>query len=145
METMTPEVLLHLQELLLQAVLLSQPLPGQSKPVRMPDLSFVMRHEVIYVAQENLAGPVKLKNPPKPLRILSIDALRALARQQGDIVYLHFQPAVATDGEVRLTLEGSIAAQDSSKQSMGLSSVHVRFVKVANTWKAVDDPVYSAA
>ena len=60
---MTPEVLLHLQELLLQAVLLSQPLPGQSKPVRMPDLSFVMRHEVIYVAQENLAGPVKLKNP----------------------------------------------------------------------------------
>lgn len=138
------DVILNLQELLLRAVLLGQLLPGQSESVRLPDLSFVLREPVIYLAEENLAGSVTLTDLAKPLRTLTVDEVNTLARQHGDIPYLYFLAPEAKDDEVRLTLVARIAAQDPNKQPLGLSGVHVIFVHIETGWKVMEDPVYSA-
>ena len=137
-------VLLEFQELLLRAVLLGQLLPGQTEPVRLPDLSFVLREPVIYLLDEHLAGSVTLSDLAKPLRTLTVEEVTTLARRQGDIPYLHFLAPEATEDEVRLTLVARIVAQDPNKRALGLSGVQVTFVHRETGWTVAADPVYSA-
>ena len=140
----TQDVILSLQELLLRAVLLGHLIPGQSEPDHLPDLSFFQREPQIYLAKENLAGPVSLTGLKKPLRILTADEVKALACKQGNIPYLQFLEPEVTDDEVRLTLTAMIAPQDPKNQALGLSGVHVIFTKTDTGWEMKEDPVYSA-
>jgi hypothetical protein len=143
--TMPPiDVILSLQELLLRAVLMGHLMPGQNEPVRLPDISFFQREPVVYLAKENLAGPVSLTDLEKPLRTLTVDEVKSLAHQQGNIPYLQFLEPEVTDDEVRLTLVAMIASQDPKNQALGLSGVHVIFVNVGAGWEIKEDPVYSA-
>lgn len=138
------DVIICLQELLLRAVLLGQLMPGQSEPVQLPDLSFFQRESVIFLAKENLAGPVSLGNGEKPLRTLPVDEVKTLACEQGNIPYLQFLEPEVTDSEVGLTLVAMIAPQDPKSQALGLSGVHVIFAKTDSGWEVQESPVYSA-
>jgi hypothetical protein len=55
------EVLLKLQQSMVKAVLLGQPLPGHDTPVRLADLEFVMRHQFVYLIDNNLASGFDLQ------------------------------------------------------------------------------------
>lgn len=138
------DVILCLQELLLRAVLLGNLLPGQSEPVQLPDLSFFQREPVIYLAEENLAGSVSLTYEEKPLRTLTVDEIRILAGEQGNIPFLQFLEPEATDTVVGLTLVAMIASQEPERQALGLSGVHVIFAKTESGWEVQESPVYSA-
>jgi hypothetical protein len=135
----------QLQEMLLKAVLLGHPLPGHTPPIKFPDLSFIVRQPTIFLLDTNLSGPVLIEESLKPIRILSIKALLQESQKHGDITYLQFQPPEVMDDAVRLTLEARIATRDPNQQKLGLSSIHIKFLKVADEWKVVDEPVYSAA
>lgn len=139
------EVLLKLQESMVKAVLLGQPLPGHDQPIRIPDLEFLTRQEFIYLADSSLASGFDLQGLPKPLKIMPAETLRQEAQQRGDIAYLQFHVNEATDTAVNLRLETRIASSDPQRGELGLSSVQVKFSKQGDEWKAGDAPLYSAA
>ncbi len=139
------KILLQLQEMLLKAVLLGQSLPGHTQPIRFPDLSFILRQPIIFLLDTNLSGPIFIREFPSPIRILSVEALLQESQTHGDITYLQFQPPEVTDDAVRLTLEARIATRDPNQSKLGLSNISVKFLKVADEWKVVDEPIYSAA
>jgi hypothetical protein len=136
--------LLMLQELVVKAVLLGLPLPGRTRVIRFPDLSFILNQNTIFLVDENLFGQISLEEPPRPVRILSVEDLKQESQYRGDIAYLRFQPPKVGDDEIQLTMEAKIATRDPNKQTLGLSSIHVKFVKIEGTWIVVDDPVFSA-
>jgi len=138
------EVLRHLQETLLKAVLLSQRLPGGNQPIMFPDLSFILRQPNVVLVDENLVGPVSIEESPTRVRLLSRETLQQEARTQGDITYLRFQPPVGEGNAVRLTLEAKIAARDPDQRILGLSGIQVKFEEVAGQWEAVDEPIFFA-
>ena len=138
------EVLRHLQELILKAVLTGQPLPHSARPLNFPDISYIMGHSSIYLSNENLFGTTSIEGLPKPLRILSPEELSQEAREQGDLAYLLFRPPEKEDNSVRLTLEGRIAPRDPQQRMLGLSGVQVRFREDGGEWKP-DDPVMFAS
>lgn len=138
-------ILLHLQVILLKAVLLGQPLPGQPQPIRFPDLSFITRQPTILLARKNLVGPIYLKELPKPLQTISAEALLRESQTHGNVAYLQFQRPEVMDNTVGLTLEAKIATRDPDQKELGLSSIYVKFLKLADEWKVIDEPVYFAA
>lgn len=132
--------LARLQELLLKAVLLDEPPPGGAGLPRLADLSFILRHTHVFLSEENLAGKISIEGLPKPLRVVSPEELRGLAREGGDVAYLRFQPPAGEgDGEVWLTLEGRLATRDEAQGSLGLSSVQVKFRKGGDGWQSTGE------
>ena len=138
------EELRHLQEALLKAVLSGEPLPGSDRPVRFPDLSFILRQPAVILLDENLAGSISAEELPMPVRILSLEVLLEEARTQGDTAYLQFQPAEREDDTVRLTLQAKIATRVPDQPTLGLSGIMVEFQKVSEGWEATGDPVFLA-
>jgi hypothetical protein len=139
------KALSHLQETLLKAVLLGEPLPGWKQPIRFPDLSFMLGHPAIFLLDTNLPGPIRIEGYSKPIRILSEKEILQESHQRGDIAYFQFQPPEGTDDPIRLTLEARIASRDPGQRVLGLSNIQVTFSKSPEGWKAVEGPVYSAA
>ena len=140
----TTKEVLHLQEIVLRAVLEGKPLPGSSQAIRFPDLAFVQRHESIYVAAEEMKGKVAAGGAPKPVRIVPLAALRTKAKEGGGLAYLQFGPPHIEADSVELTLEGRMATADPKEPSLGLSSIHVKFRKVEGRWEAQGEPIFSA-
>jgi hypothetical protein len=139
------EVLLNLQQSMVKAVLLGQPLPGHDQPIRLADLEFVTRQPFIYLVDTNLASGFDLQGLPKPLKIASPETLRQEAQQGAEIAYLQFHVNEASESVIDLRLETRIASSDSQRGELGLSSVQVKFSKQGDEWKAGDSPLYSAA
>jgi hypothetical protein len=138
-----PDDLAELQRLLLGAVLRGDMLPGASEPLRFPDLSFVLEQPEIVVVDENLAGVPELDDPPKPIRVVSPDALEA-ERPEGDLVYLRFGPPDERDDGVRITLEARIRSGRESRPAMGLGGVLARFERVGSSWQLAEPPLFVA-
>jgi hypothetical protein len=135
----------RLQGLFLRATLLGIPLPGSSQPIRFPDLSFVTEQPSIFLIDQNLAGPIEFSGGPKPLRILSVDAMRKEGEQRGEVAYLQFAPPQINDDEVGLTLAARISARTPAVGDLGLSAIHARFRNVGGHWQLAQEPVVSAA
>lgn len=138
------EVLGHLQETLLKAVLLREFLPGGRQPVMLPDLAFVLRQSTVFLSDENLARSVSLEGLPVSVRVLSPEALAEEARIQGDIAYLRFQPEEKEGDTVGLTLQARIVPQDAARHALGLSGVQARFRQIEGRWEITDEPVFFA-
>jgi len=135
----------ELQETLLKSVLTGEPLPGSVGSVNLPDLSFITRQPQVLLSDANISGPLKVPGLNKPLRTVSVDALRERSRTEGDLAYLQFEPPEIDDDSVRLTLAGQVASADPRRAPLGLSAVRVRFRKTGDQWEAVDGPVISAS
>lgn len=135
----------HMQEKIIRAVLLSQPLLGGSQPIRFPDLSFVLKLPSIFLSDRNLMYQISLQEFPKPLRVFSPEAIQKEAEKAGDIAYLQFQPPKCEGNTILLTLEAKIAPKNSGQQILGLSGVQVRFQKVGDHWEVIEEPVFFAA
>jgi hypothetical protein len=138
------EVLRQLQETLLKAVLLSQPLPGSSQPIVFPDLSFIQHQPTIIVLDENLAGPMLIEEVPTPIRRLRRETLRQEASTQGDITYLSFRPSTLEGNAVQLTLEAKIAPRNLKQRVLGLSGIQAKFEEFEGHWEVVDEPIFFA-
>ena len=135
------EVLGRLQELLLNAILLGQKLPGIDQSVRFPDLPFLLQESTVTLIDENLANSVSAEEVLVPVRILSLEALLEEAHAQGDIAYLRFQPLEIEGDTVRLTLEAKICTHDPNQPVLGLSGIQVTFQKISGDWQVVNEPV----
>ncbi len=141
----TNDEIRQLQELLLAAVLAGHALPGGTRPVQFPDLSFVTNQPRIIVVDENLAGPISIASAPKPVEILSREAFEAPASRLADVAYLRFQPPQLEESTVQLTLEAKIAPRNPGQPALGLSGVQVTFQKVAGLWRVIEEPRFFAA
>jgi len=137
--------LTKLQKAVLEAVLLGKPLPGSTQPIKLPDLTFILRQDNVYLAKENLEGRITITGAPKPVQIVPIETLRQKAEKQGDIAYLQFRPPAIKAGTVHLALEGKIASADPNRKPYGLSTVTLSFQKIGQNWELMTQPVYLAA
>jgi hypothetical protein len=138
------EVLGHLQETLLRSVLSREALPGGTRPVEMPDLSFVLRQSTVLLSNDNLASSVSLEALPVPARVLSLEDIVKEAQERGDVAYLRFQPALEEGNAIRVTLEAKIIPQDARQHALGLSGVQVKFANADGRWMTVDEPRFFA-
>jgi hypothetical protein len=138
------EALRELQGLLIGAVLRGEILPGGDQPLSFPDLPFVLREPEVFVLDQNLAGPLTVRDAPKPVRVVSIGALREEARPRGEVAYLRFGEAETEDDLVRMTLEALVATEDPDRRPMGLAGMSARFERVNGSWKLVEPPVFMA-
>jgi hypothetical protein len=146
MSKVDDEVIGQLQEMLLRALLLNEPLPGSRRLVEFPDLSFILSQPTVIVLDENLAGSVSIEALPIPIRILSREDLldEDAAQTQGYTAYLRFQPAKIEDNTVGLTLQAGIVPDDPSQHALGLSGIQVKFQKIGGQWRASDEPIFFA-
>lgn len=141
---LSDQILLQLQIVVLKAVLLGEPLPGQHQPVRFPDLPFVTRQPAIYLLDRNLSGPITIEGYPRPIRILPLDSLLRESQTRGDdIAYLQFQPPEMVGDAVRLVLEAKIATR-LNHSHLGLSNLQVLFTKTEAGWQVLDEPINMA-
>ncbi|MBD2068240.1 hypothetical protein H6F93_12030 [Leptolyngbya sp. FACHB-671] len=138
---MSDEVLGRLQELLLEAVLLGQELPGFDQSVQFPDLSFLLEESIVTLIDENLANSISFEEISIPVRILSQEALLEEGYEKGNVAYLRFQPPEIEDNAVRLTLEAKIYSHDSSQFALGLSGIQVTFQRISGDWQVVNEPI----
>jgi hypothetical protein len=138
------EILRRLQEALLRALLLGVPLPGSERPVRFPDLPFILRQPYVLLVDDNLAGPISIDEWPHPIRILPRETLMQEARTKGELTYLQFKLPVVREDAIELTLEARLAPHF-RQGALGLSSIHAKFRNIAGEWQVAGDPVFSAA
>jgi hypothetical protein len=138
------ETLRHLQETLLEAVLLNQRLPGGEQPVLLPDLPWVLRQSTVILIDENLAESISAERLPMPISVLPLEALKEEARTRGDVAYLRFQPAEIQGDTVRLTLQAGIVPEDPNRRALGLSGLQVQFQEGADRWEVTSEPVFFA-
>jgi hypothetical protein len=138
------EVLGHLQHTILWSVLSGEALPGGRRPVKMPDLSFVLRRSPVLMSSENLAKSLSLETLPVPVRISSVEDLADKASEGEEVAYLRFQPALKEDGTIRVTLEAKIIPRDTGQRALGLGGVQVKFAKANGQWLAVEEPRFFA-
>ena len=131
--------------MVVRAAVQGLPLPGTDRPVRFPDLAFIMRHRAIFLMDDNLPEPLSLENSPKPLVILSLASLKEEVRKDGDIAYLQFGPPTFKANVLQLTLSGRLLRNDGFLSSLGLSDIHVKFQKIGEKWWAVSPPSFSTA
>jgi hypothetical protein len=139
------EELVHLQRLVLQAVLGDRPLPGMTHPVEMPDIGMLRREPAVLLVDENLADRAVVDGLGAPVRVVSQADLRDEARARGDVIYVRFGAPERRGGRVRLSLELRIATRDARQPVLGLSGVQVEFEKTGGEWVAAGDPAFFAA
>jgi hypothetical protein len=131
--------LADVQQSVLKAVLLGEPLPGGGS-AQLADLAFILGHRKINLLDENLAGPMSIKGLPKPLRVVSLEEIRREADTQDNVAYLRFlPPRAAEDGGIWVTLEGRLATSDKRQTPMGLSSIQVKLRKTGTGWEATGE------
>lgn len=137
--------LARLQHSMLKAALTEEPLAGASEPLRLPDLSFVLREGKLLLSAENLAHGIELNDLPVAVSIISPDDLQKHARTHGDVAYLRFAQPEQAGKSVRLALEGKILSGEARRQALGLSSVQVEFRKANGEWLATGEPTALAS
>src|SRR4051794_40514639 len=138
-----PDELEALQSRLLEAVLTRAPLDSGAAPLQFPDLELVLRHPTVYVLDENVGKALRI-DAPQPVRVVSRDELRAVAREQGDVPYFAFGPPEPRDEAVRLTLEAKLASAE-ARPELGLSAVQVTFARTAAGWEVAEPPTFLAS
>lgn len=137
-----------LQLLVARSVLAGERLPGGADRVQFPDAAFFAGHDIVMVADENLAGGRAARRSARavpPLQIASEEQVAARAREAGDVPYLAFSAPSIEGSTVTITVHGRIAPQDSARGAGHLSSATFRFERRGDAWELVEGPTYSAA
>lgn len=140
--TASREELRKMQESLLKAILLGQPLQGTMNSVTMPDLHFVTAGGSILLLDENLHGPISIASAERPLQVVGRSMLPAPAGPTGHSAFLRFAPSEVGANSVRMTLEARMLPS-ATGTDLGLSNVQIEFTKVGNEWVA-GGPTFSA-
>lgn len=135
----------EVQRSLLDAVLGNTSSLPVDRDIALPDVSFVLGHQPVVVADENLLEPERLEALSRPVEIQRLNAIRQRAQVEGNIAYLRFEPVERRDDTVCLTLKAEIAPRDPDQGLLGLSGVRICFREAADEWEAIGEPTYFAA
>ena len=140
----TPIEIRQLDQWVLDSVFAGQALPGTSSAVALPDVAHFLRYPAIILSDEGLAGDLSADSLPKPLRVMSVAALKSES-YESEIAYLRFNNEVLDADRVRVTLEARIFSRKGEPAGLGLSAVHVTFRRRNGEWTVEDSPAISAA
>lgn len=142
---LTEEALGQMQGAMLQAILTGSPLPGQSRPLDLPDLPQLLNQPAVILSSENLGGPIHLQDPTKPVYILSEEVIQERAQDEGRLLYLQFQPPQSVADGILLTLAIQVAQGQRGLPSLGMSGLQVTFQRKGKGWQATDETAAFAA
>ena len=131
-----------LQELIVKSIVTGEPLPGGTAPVTFPDASFLQRQATVVIDAANFVGKFGSVGG-KPVSIASLQSISTDARTQGEVAYLHFEPAVLDGDEIALTVQGKIVSGE--RGAGNLSHIQLRFRRQGRAWELIGPPSYSAS
>jgi len=135
-------IIAMLQSIMLTSVLQQQPLPGQTQPVRFPDLAFITESPTVLISIDNVVGQFNAADIDKPVEVLLESEIREAAAKSGDRAYIRFQPTEERDGQVRIVLEVRIAPKEPDIQPLGLGGIRATFTRrPSGDWEATEPPV----
>lgn len=139
------QTIAQLQSILMRSVLNQQPLPGQTAPIRFPDLAFILEAATVLVSDENVPDEFDAKGLGKPVEIIPEQEIRRKAAAKGDMPYVYFQPAEQTEKEVRLVMEVRMALKEPHIEPLGLGAISTTFVRIDHgDWQVISTPMVIA-
>ena len=140
---MSEQDLIQLKEMVLNAVINQETLPGSDQPVMFPDLPLLLDQSAFYLLDKHIKNPGFVKRLNKPVLLTSNDFLAQEATKKGKLLYLQVQEKEPGNNTVVLTVESRVMSSD--KQSYTLSSMQFRLQKIKNEWRVVEHPTSMSA
>jgi hypothetical protein len=136
------DIITQLQSVMLKSVVQEVPLPGQTEPVRFPDLAFIKEAPKITVSEDNISGQLDTSAIEKPVEIGPLSELREKAAKSGDQFFVYFPPANEQEGRITIVMELRMAPTEVNIQPLGLGGIRATFTqKTGGNWEVVDPPV----
>lgn len=130
----------QLKEKVIKAIVNNQPVPGSSNPLSFPDLNFVLSQPDIFLNDINVKSAVPIEKLNKSIQIVSEERLKQIADKFGKVIYLQFQTTELEKGDLVLSLEAKVISSPPDYRKMNLTSMQMKFQKVGNDWKMIDQP-----
>ena len=122
-----------LQDLLLECVLTSVPLPGRSAPLSFPDLAYVVQSDDRLVLADGYCGASEL--------VTVVDSIDTRAAH-GQTGFLHFEPPQEDGDNVTLRLRVLLAFPD--VEPLPLGELVATFAPAGTGWTTVE-PTHALA
>lgn len=138
--TISDKELSQLKEEVLKAIVNNQPLPGSINPLTFPDLNFVLNQPDVYLKDTDVKNTVHIKNLNKSVQVVSEEILKQVADKIGKVIYLQFQTTELEKDNFMLSLEAKVLSSALNYRKMNLSNMQMKFQKVGNDWKIIDQP-----
>ncbi len=143
MISISNEDLTLLKEKALRAILNNQLLPGSNRPLFFPDLPFILSEQNdIYVLDEHIKTTIYLESNNKPIQVVSKASLNEIADNLKKVIYFQFQTESLQNDSVLLGLDAKVLTSAPNSRTQDLSKMQIKFQKVQNEWKVVDEPTY---
>lgn len=140
--TVSQDTITRLQSVLLTSVVEELPLPGQTEPVRFPDLAFITQASKVLVSDDAVSGQLDVSSIEKPVEITPLAAIREEASQSGDHFYVQFRPTKEQEGQITIVIEVRMAPAEADLKPLGLGGIQATFVQQPNgRWEVIDPPV----
>ncbi len=140
------QLICHLLQVMLEAILLGKPYPGQKGGTPFfPDIEMVKDLKEIVVSDRYLDEPCKIEVPGYRFLVLSEAEIVERANLEGDFPYFSLTEAETGQDVATISLQLSWAASEASKQAGRLylsgGGVRVRFEIVDGEWLAPSGPI----
>lgn len=146
MISISNEDLTQLKEQALKAILNQQLLPGSSRPLSFPDLPFILSEQTdIYVLDEHIKSPIFLESKRKHIQVVSQTSLNEVADNLKKVIYFQFKTEDLENDTVLLKLDAKILTTTPKSRTQDLSNMQIKFQKIENEWKVVDEPSFMSS
>ncbi len=136
--------LARLKEQVLYAVLNNQTLPGSNNRLAFADLPFVLTQPDIYLVDNEIKNSIHIEKINKQVQVVSEDFLRRQNTGPGKIIYFQFQTTESGNDNLWLSLDAKVLSAG-AQQADNLTSMQMKFQKVQNEWRIMDEPTTLSA
>lgn len=144
MDVISIEELSQLKEQALTAILNNQALPGSDKALQFPDLPFILsEQQELYLLDEYIKTTVYLRN--KSVKVVSPEHLQGIADKMRKVIYFQIQTSSSGSEDVSMSVEAKILTASPHSRIQDLTNMQLKFQKVQNEWRIVDEPSYLSA
>jgi hypothetical protein len=135
------ETIARLQSVMLESVLLRQPLPGRSEPVWFPDLAWITEAPTILVSDDNVPAHLPIADTDPRVDVVPDADIREAAVRAGDKAYVYFQPPKQTGEQIGIVMEVRIAPAEPELTPLGLGGIAATFVRATEgAWEVREPP-----
>ncbi len=136
--------LARLKEQVLYAVLNNQTFPGTNNKLAFPDLPFVLTQPAIYLVDNEIKNSINIEKINRQVQVVSEDFLKTQHTDSGKIIYFQFQTTGSAKDNVWLSLDAKVLSA-ADQQAYSLTGMQMKFQKVGEEWRIMDEPTTMSA
>lgn len=134
----------RLKEQVLYAVLNNQTFPGTNNRLAFPDLPFVLTQPAIYLVDNEIKNSINIEKINRQVQVVSEDFLKKQHTGSGKIIYFQFQTTESGKDNLWLSLDAKVLSA-ADQQTYSLTGMQMKFQKVGEKWRIMDEPTTLSA